>query len=332
MVILMQKDVLLDYIMENCQDIISVKDLELDYKSCNRAFLKYLGFKHESEVINRNIKEILPEECLNIVINNIENVISYREPKIYTYRHGEKVIKQTSIPIVENCEITGILAISTDITKEENLKYKLLEKICQLDAIIESERKLKSQKEMFLATLTHDLKNPIQALLMTLKMLKDGFFGGLNNEQQDILSTAIESSDYMQKMIYSILATYKLDNGAIELQKSYLNVDELVNKCINENNAFAKSRSINIVYKSEIEDKLFADEVRLRRVVGNLLNNGITHALKNTELKIEVYTKDDSMIFRFTNIGKPISEKAKNHIFENIIRKKTYQLNLLKNF
>ena len=293
MVILSQKDVLFDYIMENSQNIISAKDLNCNYISCNRAFLKYFRFNHESEVINRNIKDILPAESQNIVIENIEMCVNDREPKVFSYKEGEKVFKQTAIPIVENCEITGVLSITTDITREENLKYKLMEKICQLNTILENEKKLKSQKEMFLATLTHDLKNPVQALLMTLKMLKDGMFGTLNKEQKEILTTAIESSDYMQNMIYTILSTYKLDNGAIELKKSFIDVNELIEKCINENSALAKSRSVKIICKSHAKDKLFADEVRLRRVIGNLMNNALSHAFKNTELTIKIAENKD---------------------------------------
>ena len=305
MVILSQKDVLFDYIMENSQNIISAKDLNCNYISCNRAFLKYFRFNHESEVINRNIKDILPAESQNIVIENIEMCVNDREPKVFSYKEGEKVFKQT--------------AITTDITREENLKYKLMEKICQLNTILENEKKLKSQKEMFLATLTHDLKNPVQALLMTLKMLKDGMFGTLNKEQKEILTTAIESSDYMQNMIYTILSTYKLDNGAIELKKSFIDVNELIEKCINENSALAKSRSVKIICKSHAKDKLFADEVRLRRVIGNLMNNALSHAFKNTELTIKIAENKDKIIFSFTNIGMPIPDNIKNHIFEKYV-------------
>lgn len=319
MVILSQKDILFDYIMENSQDIIFVTDLNHKYINCNRAFLKHFGFHHESEVINRNVREIVSAENQNIVIENSEMSVKYREPKTFIYKEGKRILKQTSIPIVENCEITGILSVSTDITKEENLKYKLMEKICQLNTILDNEKKLKSQKEMFLATLTHDLKNPVQALLMTLKMFKDGMFGGLNKEQKEILSTAIESSDYMQKMIYSILSTYKVDNGVIELKKSFIGVNELICKCINENSALAKSRSVKIVCKNQVKDKLFADEPKLRRVIGNLLNNALFHAYKNTELTIKIIEQNDKLIFSFTNIGTPIPDKIKNHIFEKYV-------------
>lgn len=316
---LLQKDTLLDYIMENCQDIISVKDLNYNYTGCNKAFLKHLGLNHETEVLNKNVKDVLPKESHDVIISFLQKVLIDREPKEFTYKQGRKVIKQTSIPIVENCEIIGILSISTDITKEENLKYKLMEKICQLNTILEKEKALKTQKEMFLATLTHDLKNPVQALLMTLKMLKNGAFGNLKPEQTEILDTAIESSDYMQNMLCSILATYKLDNGAIELKRAKFDIDDLINKCINENEALAQNRSVSIKYINPIKCSVYADEARIRRVIGNLINNGLSHALKDTEFIIKTEKTDENLILSFTNTGYPIPETIKEHIFEKYV-------------
>ena len=316
---LIQKDKLFDYIMENCQDIIFAIDTDFNYITCNRAFLKHLKFHHKSEVLNKNTDEILPSDSKDIIKNYLKSVLIDREPKTYTYKQGLKVFKQTAIPIIENCEIVGILSFSTDITKEEDLKFKLIEKICELNNTLEKEEILKSQNEMFLATLTHDLKNPVMALSMTLKMLKNGIFGMLNTEQTEILDTAIESSEFMQNLLCSILATYKLDNGAIELVKSNFDIDELINKCIKENSALAQDRHIMIKYVNPIKCNIYADEVRIRRVIGNLINNGLSHADKNTEFTINILKQDNKLIFKFTNIGNPIPENLKNHIFEKYV-------------
>ena len=192
-----------------------------------------------------------------------------------------------------------------------------MDKICRLNNILDNEKKLKNQKEMFLATLTHDLKNPVQALLMTLKMFKNGMFGDLKGEQSEILDNAIETSDFMQKMLCSILSTYKLDNGVTRLEKELVDIDALIKKCINENNALASERLIKIVFINNCPNiKLYVDNARLRRVVGNLLNNALNHAYKNTELIIEIKREIENISFSFKNIGNPIPDKVKTHIFE----------------
>ena len=311
--------ILLHSIMENSKDIITVKDLDFNYKICNRAFLKLLNLFHESSVLGKNIKDVLSLEAYETILKNLNYVLEMREPIVYTFNieinNEILVLSQLSTPIVENGEITGILSVAKDITNEENLKLKLVEKICELNSIIDEKKQLEKQKEMFLTTLTHDLKNPVQAQIMSLKLLKNGRFGELNDGQLEIISTLLESSDYVQNMLYSILKTYKYDNGMIQLNKDFIDVDLMIKRCINEVDAFAKNKNIKILYNSFINgNKLYADYEQLRRVISNLINNALNYSYKNTDFAINVSLNENKMIFTFSNVGHPIKDKDK--IFE----------------
>ena len=319
-----RKQVILNSIMENSQEIITVLDLEFNFVVCNRSFLKLMNFFHDSKVIGKNISEIIPPECIEIVLKNLENVLKTREPQSYAFNicncNGMQVLSQLSVPIVEDGEITGILSVARNITNEESLKLKLMEKICDLNTLLENKKQLEAQKELFLTTLTHDLKNPVQAQLMSLKMLKSGTVGKLNVEQQEILDILLESSNYMQEMLYSILKTYKYDNGIIELNKTVTDVELLVKTCINEVNALAKSRGLKIVFEQNIENKkIYSDSEQLRRVVANLINNAINYAYKNSKIYFKICKNDKYIVFKITNKGYPIPENIKNRIFEKYV-------------
>lgn len=316
-----KRNVLLDSIMENCQDIITVKDLDFKYVVCNRAFLKLLKFPHEINVIGKNIKEILPKETYDTVLKNINEILESREPKVYTFNiicnSKVHVLSQLSTPIVENGEITGILSVARNITNEENLKLKLVDKICELNSLIENKKQLEAQKELFMTTLTHDLKNPVQAQIMSLKMLREEKLGILSQEQKDLLNIVLESSEYMQNMLYSILKTYKFDNGVIVLQKEYTDVELLIKKCISEVNMYAKNRGIEIIFNSSVKNKeLYADSKQLRRVIGNIINNAVNYSYKNSQIIVELFIARKNFVFKFTNKGRPLSEEKKKRIFE----------------
>lgn len=321
-----QKSILTDTIMENCQDIISVVDLDYNYRICNRAFLKLFNLPHETEVLGKNIKQILPEETAIIIEKYFDDVIKNRDTRYYTFilprKDENRVLSQLAIPFVEDSEITGILSISKDITTEENLKQKLLDMVCKLNDTLELKKKLEDQKELFMATLTHDLKNPVQAQLMSLKMLKRGTLGQLSEEQNNILDILLESSEYMQQMLFTILYTYKYDNGVIELKKQTVNLDNLMQNCLREIGAFAKSRNIEICYKCKV-DEILADQSQLRRVISNIINNAIKYSYKNSKLKIDIFTNSSNAIFSFENMGEPIPNEIKDHIFDKYITGKT---------
>ena len=316
------KDSLTNSIMENCQDIITVKDLNYNYTVCNRAFIKLLNLPHESEVLGKNIKDILPAETITIIEKYYDDLIKNRDTINYTFifqtNYEDKVISQLAIPFVEDGEITGILSISKDITTEENLKQKLLEMVCKLNDTLDLKKRLEDQKELFMATLTHDLKNPVQAQLMSLKMLKNGTLGALTSEQDDILDILLESSEYMQEMLFTILQTYKFDNGVIKLKKQKISINKLMRDCLNEIYAFAVSKSIKILYKCD-SGEIFADLSQLRRVISNLMNNAIKYSYRNSELKINISIKDGIAIFMFENESDPIPKDIKEHMFDKYV-------------
>lgn len=315
-----QKETLLDYILENSQDIITLTDTDFNYITCSRIFPRLFNLHHKSEVIGKNIRQILPNYLSDTIIEKFHKVIETREPKesIFEikYENKSKIFSHVSIPFVKNCEITGVLSVFKDITLEENLKCELLKKINQLKILLDNEKHLKAQKEIFLVTLTHDLKNPIQSQTMALKMLKDN---NLDKETKiQIIDTLLESSQHMNLMLNSIIQTYKIDNGVIELHKTLTDLNSIIIKCIAEVDILVKSKNLKIIYNSK-SVKIYCDASLIRRVIGNIINNAIKHAFENSAIIINVYTQNDKCYFEFCNKGKPIPEDIKNHLFEKYI-------------
>lgn len=420
-------NILFNSIMDNCLDIITVKDLDGRYLACNRAFLDIIGVESEEYIIGKCVDEILSYKNRKPVIDALNVVLKTGKPQSFTFEiktsKFNKIIQQTSTPIVENGKITRILAVARDVTHEENLKLKLTDKITQLNTLLEhlpmlvymknknrefitgskhakefvqtgldryagnvkidkdynsaiveqedryvletkqllikeqktkstagedlwykvykapikkaendvngivtiiqninSEKYLEAQKELFLATLTHDLKNPVQAQLMSLKMLRNESFGSLNLEQKELLDMILESTNYMQEMLKSLLTTYKFENGVITLEKEYFYAEELTQSCINEVTAFAKNKNVKIVSDFNTQGrKLLADTQQLRRVIGNILNNALNYSYKNTELKITVENNNKYMVFAFENTSPEIPESIRTQIFDKYV-------------
>lgn len=138
------KEHLLDAIFEYCEDIITVKDLDLKYIAYNKAFIKSIVKENEkTQIIGMSVDEVFPnDECAQVVINNTQKAISDLETNCYTFRHKihgvNKIIKQTTTPIIREGIVCGVLSVSRDVTREENLKTRLLEKNYQLNTLLEN--------------------------------------------------------------------------------------------------------------------------------------------------------------------------------------------------
>ena len=96
----------------------------------------------------------------------------------------------------------------------------------------------------------------------------------------------------------------------------------MIKTCIKENSSLAKENNIIISFNSLLsgEDKyLVIDEKQIRRVITNLLNNGINYAYKDTEFSIDAYKKENSIVIKLMNYGPPMDEETKEHLFEKYI-------------
>lgn len=422
------KEHLLNAVLEYCEDIVTVKDLSLKYIAYNKAFFNLVGGKKGESIIGRSLCDICPFSCVKIIEQCSRKVIQTSESQTSTFVYSDnnvnRIIKQTATPIIKNGVIEGILAVSTDVTKEEYLKAKLIAKNYQLNTLLENlpiivymkdkdrnlivanehsrdfvckgidhyseglqlnipeveeetinednyvlqnkkilkkiktakdkngnihwykinkapiltedneimglvtiaknidnDKRLENQKNLFLATLSHDLKNPLQAQISSLELLNKGMFGELNSTQKEIVEMILESSIYMKEMLYSLLKSGKDNNGILMLNRTHFNLYKVVKKCIKEINDLALSKGIKIEISSTLkeDDLLFADEIQMRRVIGNMLNNGINYAYDNSKLKINMYKENKSIFFKMTNKSNEISQTLKKQIFDKYV-------------
>lgn len=425
------KEHLLDAIFEYCEDIITVKDLDLKYIAYNKAFLRsIIEGDEKTPIIGKSVDEVFPNnECAQVVINNVQKAISELETNCYTFRykiHGvNKIIKQTTTPIIREGIVCGVLSVSRDVTREENLKTRLLEKNYQLNTLLENlpllvymkdknrnlvvannesrnfvlngidsysdgveidmkdalpeienednyvlqnkkhlrkekvvkgsdgkqhwykihkapilmsdnnvtglvtisknidaDKKLENQRDLFLATLSHDLKNPLQAQISSLEMLYREYCGKIDEGHQEIMELVIESAKYMKDMLCTLLKTCKQNNGIIQLEYSRFDIISLMNRSIKEVRGLGKIKNVEIRFNSKLtedEKLMYADENELRRVIGNMLNNAINYAFENSVVDISIKLENGFYVFDFKNESEEISESLKVNIFNKYV-------------
>lgn len=180
--------------------------------------------------------------------------------------------------------------------------------------------KLEKQKETFVASLGHDLKNPTIAQMRALELLKNGAFGKLTKEQNDIIQLLLDSCGYMYSIIGSLLSTYKYNNGTIKLKNEEFSLSELANDCVNEMVYFSKIKNINIIMENKCNnDIIVGDTIQIKRVIMNLLTNGIKYAYNNTKLKIKLYNEDNFTCFCFINDSPYITKEHQKNLFAKYV-------------
>lgn len=187
---------------------------------------------------------------------------------------------------------------------------------------IEEEKLLEAQREAFVASLGHDLKNPTLAQIRAVELLLKGEFGSVKKEQNEILTMLLDSCKYMNAMLSSLLATYRNECGVIKLNYEEISLIDLTNDCIDEMIYIAKDKGIGI--DIEVADNceiptIYGDKVQIKRVIMNLLSNGIKYAYRNTRIKIKIYNEISLTCFRLENNSPYIPPEKRETIFAQYV-------------
>lgn len=182
------------------------------------------------------------------------------------------------------------------------------------------EENLQAQRETFVASLSHDLKNPTLAQIRALELLLKGNFGNIQPKQKEILEMVLDSCKYMNAMLASLLSTYRSEKGAIVLKYENISLMELAAECVEEMIYMAKDKNVQIALQNNnTSSNICADKIQIKRVIMNLLSNGIKYAFKNSCINITIFNEQNYTCFQFENNSPFIPEDKQKSIFAQYV-------------
>lgn len=193
----------------------------------------------------------------------------------------------------------------------------------------ENNDSIQKQRETFVASLSHDLKNPTIAQIRAIELILKGKFGQILPEQREVMEMVLDSCKYMNAMLGSVLTTYRNESGIVKLVSEEVSIADLAVECIDEMIYLAKDRKILVNFYNTAEKEIvWGDKVQLRRVIMNFLSNGIKYAYNNTEIRVDVYNEKQFTCFRYENQSPYMSQEKQKKIFAKYVSySQKYMLN-----
>ena len=176
----------------------------------------------------------------------------------------------------EQGEAVRMIGLNFDITKTKKTEKELRqfnERLTLTNAELDRATKLKDE---FLANMSHELRTPLNAILGMTEGLQDGVFGKLNDKQKTALDSIDRSGNHLLTLINDVLDLAKVESGKLELQLAPTSISYICRNSL----TFVRQQAIkkNIQIITEIPGNLsdiVIDELRIRQVLINLLNNAV---------------------------------------------------------
>jgi signal transduction histidine kinase len=168
-------------------------------------------------------------------------------------------------------------------------------------------------KEMFLGILGHDLRNPLNTILTTARLM--AISQDQEPERNKKLGRLVASGVRMQRMIAQLLdvTRARLTDGIPVERGVERDLGLLVSKIVDEIRVANPNRTIELVSEPCMAS---VDPDRLEQVVSNLLANAVTHGDPSRRIRVEVHARGEIGSVAVHNFGPPIDPELMPRLFD----------------
>ena len=137
-------------------------------------------------------------------------------------------------------------------------------------------RDVSRMKANFLSMITHELRSPINAINGYLDLALTGIAGDINEQLREFLQRARAGSEHLYALVEDLLLVSRADSGQLRLNRSVIDLEELVANAIEEMELTAKDGGITMqVDFADDVPRVYADGIRIQQVLRNLLSNAL---------------------------------------------------------
>nr|MCU0495193.1 ATP-binding protein [Chloroflexaceae bacterium] len=180
-------------------------------------------------------------------------------------------------------------------------------------------------KSEFLANMSHEIRTPLNAVIGMADLLRDT---PLLDHQQEYVETIRSGGNLLITVINDILDFSKIEAGRIELEQQPMPLRASLKEALDIVGLAAQAKGLQLTYSVEetIPDLLVGDELRLRQVLVNLLNNAVKFtntgsvSLRVVATAPQADTQQRWLAFHVQDTGIGISPEQMERLFQPFVQ------------
>ncbi|GEM_PF-5610626 len=292
---------------------IFYKDDKGIYRSCNKAFLDFLGYPVE-KIIGATAYNVAPPDLAKIYHEADLELMQSKGNQVYEskVKHSDGSTRDIIFYKSSICKYDGtsggLVGVMLDITKRK-----------QDEEIIRQARndaeEANMAKTLFLANMSHEIRTPLNGII---GMTEIALATDLTSTQRRYLDLVLLSSRSLLDIINDVLDISKIEAGKMIVEVIPFSLDSVLTAAMATVQISAQQKGIELVFFPDptMPSRVMGDPVRLRQVLVNLLNNAVKFTLKG-RIILHVLQSSDGIVFSVEDTGIGIPNDRKKDLFKN---------------
>ena len=293
----------LQTIIDNTPAVVYVVDATHRFRLINRRFGDLFGIDI-SEAIGRSVYDYFPADVADQFVANNEQALRAR--RICEF--------EETVPQADG--IHAYISVKAPLYDEEGAAYA----ICGVSTDITERKRLMSalqiahrQKDAFLATVVHELRQPLGAIQAALALMRTR----VNREKGERARAVIERQiGQLSRLVEDLLDASRITQGKVTLKRERIALQDILDAAITVVQPQIRERGQDLHLLSSGAVWLDADVTRLQQVFSNLLINAAKFTDTGGRIDVAVARDADAVAVHVRDTGRGIAPELLPHVFD----------------
>ncbi|HSU42166.1 MAG TPA: ATP-binding protein, partial [Polyangiaceae bacterium] len=304
---------LLNSLLFSIPDAIYFKDARGRFIRTNQPMAERLGLSDPREAVGKTGFELPSHQAALAVHQQDEEVVQTGVAQHYKLEKRERPDGAVEWDLVSRLPLTdkasrivGIIGIFRNVTQEKLAEEKIQDSV--------------RRRDEFLAMLSHELRNPLGAIVSATALLKRTANRVLG-EHSKLLSILERQSQQMARLLDDLLEVSRVTQDKIELRRSVLDLRPVVKDAVDATRSLMESRGLNFSVELDPEPLYVdGDPARLQQIQVNLLNNAAKYTPQGGHVVLHAGREDGHVTIRVRDDGVGLPKDMLDSAFDLFVQ------------
>lgn len=300
-------------LVENSPDIFARLDLSLRHLYVSPAIERLAG-RPAADFIGKTNEELgMPAELCAYWTAEMQATIQTKDIRRVSFSYPAaddsiRVFESRIIPEEDSAGmIESLLIITADVTEREQMTRALQEREIQL-------RDADRRKDEFLATLAHELRNPLAPIQNAVQLMKLTGDRNIQRNSREIIERQLEQ---LVQLVDDLLDVNRINQGKLELRRQVFDLSAAVQNAVETSQPLIAQEGHTLAVDLPSE-RVFvnADLTRLTQIIANLLNNAAKYTHAGGQIRLSMAREGEHVVVKVKDNGIGIPPRLLPTVFD----------------